>query len=312
MKFILKPKSRRLEVHLEGGLGNQLFQYFAGLYVASELDRHLILLGQKIAYKHTFGLFDIRSFKIEALVKNKKSRFISKLIHIYNYVKSRTFSQQDRFLVLDESTQVTIGSFAETSNLISGYKFRNSNRMQMRGYFQDFSFYNYVNNVNTKLILAKPSERFKILMEDCLETKPIGVHVRLGDFLDVENVHAIGTLSPDYYNIAFSILKERGIDGPIWVFSNDKLGAINLFDQIPSASELKFIDSGPDVDPAEDLLLMSYCSALIAANSTYSFWAGAFGGSKMQVIYPEEFTRANIYQVSGIPTHWTSLQSLWN
>ena len=100
--------------------------------------------------------------------------------------------------------------------------------------------------------------------------------------------------------------------GPIWVFSNDKQGAIDLFEGKLLDVETKFIESNLDLDPAEDLLIMSSCKALVVANSTYSFWAGALGGLKMQVIYPEQFTRANICEISGIPNHWTSIPSIWS
>jgi hypothetical protein len=310
VRFNFKRKDPKVEVFLAGGLGNQLFQYFAGLYVARELDRDLILLGQNIDHNHTFGLFNIDSFGIEASVKSSQQLINPIVIHVYSALKIRLVSVLIHFLKLNKKESKD--SFEETSKLIEYYKNRTSDRIQLRGYFQDFLFFKSLKGENTLLHLVNPSERFRFLLQECHEVRPIAFHVRLGDFVEGNNPQTIGSLSTDYYLSALSVLKNRGITGPIWVFSNDKQGAINLFEGKLLDAKVKFIGSNFDLDPAEDLLIMSKCKALVVANSTYSFWAGNLGGLEMQVIYPEQFTRANIYKISGIPNHWTSMPSIWS
>lgn len=310
MRLNFERKDRKVEIYLAGGLGNQLFQYFAGLYVARELDRDLVLVGEYIDYKHTLGLFDISSFEIKALVESRRQLINPLVIHVYLALKIRIVYMLGHFIRSKQGKPKD--SFEETSKLIDYYLFRNSKKIQFRGYFQDFLFFENVNNEFRDLKLVNPSERFQVLSQECNQVRPIAFHVRLGDFLEGNNPQTIGNLSTDYYLGAIATLKKRGMTGPIWVFSNDKQGAIDLFEGKLLDVETKFIESNLGLDPAEDLLIMSSCKALVAANSTYSFWAGALGGLKIQVIYPEQFTRANIYEISGIPAHWTSMPSIWN
>lgn len=109
----------------------------------------------------------------------------------------------------------------------------------------------------------------------------ISIHIRRGDYLNLENYH--GTLDLDYYNKA---IKEFGEKQKYIIFSDDIEWCKLNFEFLENKT---FAHCQEDW---EDLILMSTCRGHIIANSTFSWWGAWLSGNK--TIAPNNWFKNNI------------------
>jgi hypothetical protein len=79
----------------------------------------------------------------------------------------------------------------------------------------------------------------------------------------------------------------------IYIFSDDRKRSSNLRNLLEAKGyrviEVSFLYH---LVPAEEILLMSVSGVLIAANSTFSFWAAELSTRETVIISPSNYTRA--------------------
>lgn len=96
---------------------------------------------------------------------------------------------------------------------------------------------------------------------------PLGIHVRLGDYLAIDELNV---LTAQYYLNALNDYRMQAVARPIWIFTNES----SKLDQYLPAELIcraKIVDS--NLSSSETLELMRNCSTLVIANSTFSWWA---------------------------------------
>lgn len=134
------------------------------------------------------------------------------------------------------------------------------------GYFQSEKYFSdYREDIRKEFTLKNPK------FPDGLEEEHIALHVRRGDYLNLQNIHP--TCSLDYYEKA---LKELP-DLPVYIFSDD----IEWCKENFKGDKYKFSEQ----NFMEDFELMTKCSYHIIANSSFSWWAAWLSDSK-KVIAP--------------------------
>ena len=137
------------------------------------------------------------------------------------------------------------------------------------GYFQSEKyFFDYRDDIRKEFTLKNPK------FPDSLEEEHIGIHVRRGDYLNLQDVHPV--CSMEYYEKA---LKELP-DLPVYIFSDDIDWCKDNF----KGDRFKFSDQ----NFIEDFELMTKCSYHIIANSSFSWWAAWLSDSK-KVIAPAKW-----------------------
>lgn len=97
---------------------------------------------------------------------------------------------------------------------------------------------------------------------------PIMLHVRRGDFTAPEFAHKHGTVSPTYYARALSIMRGEVPNATYFIFSDDPEWAR---ENVRPDAPTEYIGQGADVNYM-DLHLMTLCEHFILANSTYGWW----------------------------------------
>ena len=107
--------------------------------------------------------------------------------------------------------------------------------------------------------------------------------------------------TPQYYESAISVMKEKFQKPVFFVFSDDiPWVKVNL--NIPNAY---YIDWNKKENSYLDMYLMSLCTASIIANSTFSFWGAMLGNKKELVIKPKKWIGDEIPEI--FPPSWLSL-----
>jgi hypothetical protein len=183
------------------------------------------------------------------------------------------------------------------------------------GYFQTHVYLDELRLANRmpNLALGEKSTWFVDKHQELMETNPIVIHVRRGDYL-LEKNDFIGALSGDYFLNAFRLLENnsdhRTNNRPIWIFSDQPGVVKDEFNGIREFESAKFIEAPPGSDPAESLILMSYASSIVISNSTFSWWSAALSrGAK--VVAPSKWFKKSEDPESLIPANWLRAVSSW-
>lgn len=276
--------TKTITVRLRGGLGNQLHGFYAGLFLAQKeksrlvLDGRLIKLGGNLDRKNEiqhldFGLeFPGIDFKKSIyLPKSRPTRFLmrpllSRFAQFYGKCKSE-------FAISDEHDLMNLS--LDQSILLDGY----------------FPSMRYFDELNSKLNFKVPipihqSSKYKALRDEM--NSKTSLHIRIGDYLLHPEIYPI--MSEAYYLEALNYID----CGPNYViFAEKHEEVVARFPNIASGASA--IYSNRDFNTIETFSLLSHSKNLIAANSTFSSWAGKFVSSNNQgmVICPENFLQGN-------------------
>lgn len=275
-------RKKRIVAKLVGGLGNQLFIYFAALNFATEYKRELVLDLSFIEQSHSSGLSRLDNFIVEGQViettgiRRRIRQFQEKLIDSLALQGLKFFSRN----YVDEESVEKFATRRESKNLY------------LRSFHNTTRHYEVVGRPKLKLQYA--SNQFTQLQKEISEA--VSLHLRGGDYANFSSV--FGPLSTAYYLNIFSsdqhinaLAKSRGI----YLFSDDKSRSEILSKELIDQGFIVFTVSVLyGLNPAEELLLISSAKVIIVANSTFSFWASEMSDSNSLIVAPSDYTRTGI------------------
>ena len=283
----------QIKVRLYGGLGNQLFQYYAGRYFALQSGSQLVLddtFNQRI---NTHTNSDIRQ-----LLPSTSQYFDS------NGKGFKSRDAADRFMTLISRKYQTSARISGIvpENLVVDYNLPFiKQKLSLRGYFQDDYYFDYLLSKGIEsvpsLINLSQADQENILnlgMEDF-----VSVHVRGGDYLKLDS--EMHCLDSDYYERAIAKVKDVFPGIQCVVFSNDYSYARNV---IPKKLGVKYFETN-SFSPSVQLILQSRALAHVISNSTYSFWSAKFATNQPLVFAPGKwFKQSELESPKIYPADW--------
>jgi hypothetical protein len=305
-----QKKRKPITIEIMGGLGNQLFAYIAGAYVAHKTQSPLRVFLRPKKRGETIHASSIASLALginlvsQLSVLEKTSLFIRRQIRRIAIAIGIRREKAERFSQIHNSDSIGLDKDLSATN--SGY--------YLSGYFQCYDYFDYLkkNNILPPLAVHDPSDWYLSERNLLQSGNPIAVHIRRGDYLLNQNSF-IGALSVDYYRNAISLILERlaGAQSkvPIWVFSDDPALVKDEFSEHLDHS-FRFVDPPKNSDPAESMFLMSMARALVISNSTFSWWAAALGDPEL-VVAPSKWFRDYEDPEGLIPEDWIKVSSEW-
>jgi hypothetical protein len=306
---------KKIYIGLTGGLGNQLFQYAAGRSCVEDGTLYLFsCLGVPRSSENGPDILDFDLGKAVKIIPCDHRHILSK--KFYNLLVSLTVGKRGWILKFSFTKQLVtflarqifrmelgIKAKIHISEGI-GYSFIKEDRGNLFpiGYFQTYkSLVTGERSLQSSdLSLTKHNPEIDLLQSESLETNPLIVHVRLGDYKSESN---FGILDSQYYSSAIdSAMSDKNIR-EIWLFSDETDLAITRIPQkyLPIT---KVLDLN-DFSPAEVLEVMRFGYAYVIANSTFSWW-GAFLAYKedARVIAPSRWFRNMDEPLDLIPGTW--------
>ena len=301
-----RKTKQRVEIELVGGLGNQLFGFFAGAYYAQIFNKRLIVDMTQVSLGLTDHGSELTSFKLSKsyeLIRSKPKGFARLIKRIFDKLSIKfKFIRYFRYRLLGvyQSKEVGFDSFLEKQSEIS----------RIQGYYQTWK---YVDNLqelgaDISLKIINPSNWFRELQIEINKVKPIVIHVRRGDYKNPNS--PVGLLSRSYYQDAIGVVNNKYGNRNFWIFSDDIEDSHKLLDGlIPKSSN--WVCPPADSDPAESLVLMSLSKIIIIANSSFSWWAAKTGVEKELVITPSPWFKTLESPPYLIPNSWNQLKSSW-
>jgi hypothetical protein len=293
---------------LPGGLGNQIFAYFAAIYTTKMTNARVRLQFSTISKSHVGAEFDLRSFKLEIKPihldlystvlsplyfpeKNGVTRRLKKLIPLNTVI--HFIPGQDNKSQFDQFLSHATNSFFPK---------------RISGYFGDFSFYDSLPYKSKKLSLDKPSYQHFQILNRLKGHSVVGIHIRAGDYLEMPN--SVGILGDQYYLDALAqVFKIQPNVFPI-IFTNDyeyaqkRISKWNISNSFIISPELL-------ADPAESLDIYSHCNYIITSNSTFSLWAAKLASEVTQIWTPKLWRRDNQGEIASLPANWRRIDNSW-
>lgn len=257
-----------------GGLGNQLFQFFAAKQIQASLNCELIFdftqINSALAHRNS----DIRDFDFFKTEKSKITESDSPLSR--NFLRGRNLLARRSESI---SRLLKIDAPGVREPKISSHL---KDRWRIEGYYQDFDYYfehlkrnpDFTWKVNqTNPILVNAEKEFQ-------SKQVLALHVRGGDYLKSPKTYR--QLDVEYYERALEYLSERFRVEEYVLFTDDIQNANRVMAPI---REYKF-KLAPNLPASNSLLLMSRAKGIVSSNSTFSAWAAVISGTERHVTSP--------------------------
>jgi hypothetical protein len=274
-----------VKVLLRGGLGNQLFQYAAGVELSSKLAVPLLLsrklLPSEESHDASVSIWPEQISSFEHL-----GSFCNEAISSYShFVNTRTAQLQRMIGDVFPKFMTNFGMFAYEQSPNADIFGNITRPVTINGYcsepvFFRNSFHEVVSSIQK---IRSPSDYYLATLDEIKAGKPVGVHVRLGDYSNLPGIYGFPRL--EYMTNALRQLRIQFPENPIWVFSDEPKKAEGLLqNRLPADL---FLTPPKGTSPLENLLLLSNCIGIIGTNSTFSWWASALNHSeKSTVLFP--------------------------
>ena len=287
----------KVTVQLIGGLGNQMFQYAAGLALAKHLEASLSLDIDWFEKKED-RQFDLEAF---ALAPNWATD-----------AEKAPFSKPNMSLaaraIRKAKPYYRRPVFQEAHYHYDENFWKAQAPVYLEGYWQSEHYFGkYATDVRTAFTFSEQvHSSVAPIAEQIKNTLAVSLHVRRGDYVANPNTNKVhGTCSPEYYKKAAALLREDFPTMELFVFSDDiEWAQQNL--HFPSTTH--FVDSreAPDY---EDMRLMSMCQHHIIANSSFSWWGAWLNANPHKKVYAPTQWFANSPNDTKdlIPTSWLRL-----
>jgi hypothetical protein len=304
----LLTKKRPIKIFLQGGVGNQLFQYFFARYVVTKLKMQSILNTSLIDSTNlSHPNSNILSLNLQIPID--KSTTTRKLFYkfLLNYFPKINSRLKLKISSLKVSTASEIGYDKDIDDVIL-----NHNSKYLLGYYQSWKYFQLCsfekNTIFNGFTYKDPwvLSNYKIMSS----IKFTAVHIRLGDYRLNKN-NFIGVLPPDYYSNCINHLAGLNYSQKFYIFSDQINAAKNLYGNIFPKDSI-WVNSSSDCNPLEILSIMSLANVFIIANSTFSWWAANLAADDSLVLAPNKWFKNASDPIDLLPPKWNLIETGWS
>jgi hypothetical protein len=270
-------------VKLQGGLGNQMFQYATARSLSKDGPVYFDL---SFFSKNHFSTenFTARDYKLNLFKKLKGKEFNQKLIRAIT-TKNKKYLFVKRLLP-DHFKNIT---YLNDEN-ISSYQPKYVS-IYLDGYFQDPTHFESIRGILlSEFKFPEIPLNLNYLADKISRCQnAISIHVRRGDYLKpaINDVH--GVLSSNYYKNATDYMSAEVANPTYFIFSDDAEWCnVNL----PFIHNEKYI-VGQKYNDWVDMHLMSLCKHHIIANSSFSWWGAWLNQNPDKIVLAPESWHAD-------------------
>jgi hypothetical protein len=273
-----------ITTQIQGGLGNQLFQYATGKALCKRLKGELLLDSEW--FNHGWEDVTPRHFLLPDL------RIQGEVVQLQPPISPPKKWRQIMQKFLPVSPYILKDRPYRFNPLINQLRPYPMQDVYLMGYWQSFHYFNSIRQelLNELTPRHHLSPRYQAYLDKIQATSSAMVHIRRGDYVHLpiaSKVH--GFLGLDYYLKGMGLLLAKNPNTHFFIFSDDQEWAKN---HLPHQDKMTFIDSLEDkTAPVQELYLMSQCEMHLIANSSLSWWgAWLCKNETAYVIAPKRWT----------------------
>ncbi|MDB5193131.1 MAG: alpha,2-fucosyltransferase [Segetibacter sp.] len=286
-------------VQLKGGLGNQLFQYAAGIALSKHhnvpLKVDISELGKADAVIGT-----VRNYELQHLIEPPE---IATAAEVEKYLKQSFFSKYFQKLLPPYKRAI----YKEAAFTYDINFFKASPPFYLKGYRQSERYFK-----NCEPLIRHAFQVKRELVANVTDfllqvkaTNSVSIHIRRGDYNNpiVQAYH--GVLGVNYYQAAIKYI-QANIPNPTFYVFSDSIEWVK--ENLSFDAPVVFVSGTISKNHYEDFFLMTLCRHNIIANSSFSWWAAWLNNNKdKKVIAPLNWFKAKINTEDLILKDWTRL-----
>jgi hypothetical protein len=273
----------KIVVRIQGGTGNQLFQYAFARGVSAKLGCEYLIDRRvcddarydphKIHRKYSLDLF-----KTKVPVADDSVMF--GFVGIRKYYKAfdtfYKYLRGKRFFMPFYYPERTFAYDPEVWNI--------NRTTYFDGDWQTDKYFSHIaDEIRAEVTAARPlSEQTKKTIEEIRKVTAVSLHVRRGDYV-TDPLAAVmhGTCTMEYYQAAIAHI-EKNLQNPhFFIFSDDFAWASENFKTLKHPVTCI---KGSEVSDYEDLSMMRECKHHIIANSSFGWWGAWLNPRKDKIV----------------------------
>ena len=257
----------RIVVRQMSGLGNQLFQYAAGVYFALRYGATLTIAADPDPTAASLGSprpFQLSTYQLTSASHVRPANKLEQVLLTFRPCA------QGAAEILRTILGTPLFVEPEPFHFYPDLPFRGRPRVfYLRAYWQAAGYAAGVEaQLRREFTLKDPptGRNLEVLNQIAASACPVSLHIRRGDYLLGKDDLS---LSLRYYHQALEIVRGLHATPELFVFSDDMEYARQ---NLPRDLPLHFVDHNDNFTAYEDLRLMSACRHHIIANSSFSWW----------------------------------------
>lgn len=287
-------------VRMTGGLGNQLFQYATGRYLAWKNQTELVLEDSfyfDVPPGSTPRAFELEQYDLPARRSTAQER------HAYRTYTGRIWKRLRRSLPLPGALRYVHeplhGQFPAVRDA--------GDEVFLDGYWQSERYFEGIGEVLRQELqpaLAWSAQDSEMAAR-MAAVESVSVHVRRGDYVTNPVANAMhGVCGVPYYQAAADHMMKLLGQPVFFIFSDDPEWArsnLNL------PAECVYVTH--NTSAVQDLRLMSSCRHHIIANSTFSWWGAWLNSSATKIVVRPREWSAGMPELGDwtCPAQWTAM-----
>lgn len=291
-------------IQLKGGLGNQMFQYAFAIILA-KINSATLKLDK--SFFDTFSKeqeFAPRNFELgifENVYTQASSKEIIELTRLssINKIKKKLGFYNKSNIYLEPSLDFHLEAL-----LIKV-------PVYIKGYFQSYKYFENQEDLIRETFsfpIEYLDDRNKALLSKLQSETTISIHIRRGDYVTNEKTQQFhGNCSLEYYSNAIALLASKTKVFTLVFFSDDSQWVKEQFKTLPYSKF--FVDYNINENSWIDMLLMSFCTHNVIANSSFSWWAAWLNMNPNKIVISPKNWYANLERNTNdlIPPEWIRL-----
>jgi len=296
---------------LEGGLGNQLFQFAAGYFLAAKLGGNLTIdqYSVPLTTVHGESEYGFEALNLDSLRREIQIDVSEKLPSNLAIKLAQWKPSIKRFLLKIRMTTSNFSGlplFIEKDELSSKENFLGiCNSIKLHGNFQTWDIVERAAQLGFPRVFELKFIPAWIKTFDVDFENSVVLHLRLGD--DTKSNANFKQPSIEYYWAATKILKSKKKAQKVYVLSDD-LQRARVFLGIDFPYDVKYLNMPHDSTPLERMYFMSLFSGIVCANSTFCGWAAwSISNSGGEVIVPVPYSDGPVLGSRDFPSKWIKL-----
>jgi len=299
------PKT--LSTQLSGGLGNQLFQFATGLYIAElterklEIDISRVSRDRTVRQRSKLGLLQLGLLGLslkEGRITNRS--FVASHVSLNSIYRKFPVLVNHEFIDFSPNGETGIG----TDFSVAKIQESKSEKIIIRGNMQylDLALSLSKKYPSPADLISEPSDLFEQYKDFLLKNKVLSIHIRLRDYVSLEDS---SQLTHRYYLDAISRATQDNNYDQIWIFSDDIASAGVLINEKVLGIPITYHEEKA-LNDCETLILMSLTHSIIAANSTFSLWSCILSQGSNKFVPSPWFKNAEGKQAADFnyPSDW--------
>lgn len=281
---------------MQGGLGNQMFQYAIAKSIAKKnkdefkLDNSMYFNKNNLTPRN----YELDCFNIEQniAVNEEIIKFAGKENFLFRLKRKLGLSakRSSSYYGEKERTVFDRNVFTYDKNIyLEGF-------WQNEAYFKDIRD-ELLKDFTLKNSVSYEAQKYLNNMQNCTS---VSLHVRRGDYLHFPE---IGVLDMDYYKSAIEFITKKVSNPYFFILSDDIKWCEENFKFV--TNKVFVTDTKTAI---EDLEVMKNCKHNITANSSFSWWGAWLNDNKEKiVISPKKWMANNPNNYSWVPNDWIKL-----